>query len=155
MRRKKPKEGTKARQIWEQRKKNRETLKTWRKNALERAGHRCEYCGYEGKGLNVHHIIGKRCKELRYNDNNSIVFCPNCHKFLIGLAAHENPLRLIIWLTDERPVSYEYLREWTENFLLLWAVSNEARKSGMRVKKSFNVNKEIFVPEFQDSTGDG
>lgn len=164
---KKPKnKNTKAYQIWLQRKERKDNLKTWRQLALHRAGYRCEYCGCEGekgrgKALNVHHIIGQRCKELLTNLHNAIVLCPDCHKFLIGLAGHENPIRLAIWLMEERPISWEYLREWTENFLLKWERGRKVEKRAFNKKereKLIDLQElgiKVYHPEFQDSTGDG
>jgi len=50
-----------------------------RKRELERAGYKCEICGYEGKHLNCHEI-------WEYDDENKIqrlvgykILCPKCH----------------------------------------------------------------------------
>lgn len=98
----------------------RKELTAWRDRAMERAGHKCEWCSIDGKGLNCHHIIDKRYKPLRTSDHNSVILCPKCHKFHIGLAAHNNPIRMSEWLRKYRPSSWMVLAEhsdlnWQEN----------------------------------------
>jgi hypothetical protein len=88
-------------------------LREWRQRALLRAGHKCEWCGIGGKGLNVHHIISRRYKPLIVHDANSMVLCPRCHKFGVGLAAHENPIRVVEWLMSHRMRDYSQLVQHT------------------------------------------
>lgn len=54
--------------------------KKWKKNVLERDNHKCRICGVEKK-LVVHHIkhFADNIKE-RYDINNGITLCENCHK---------------------------------------------------------------------------
>ena len=100
-------------------------MRLWRKNALERANNRCEWCGKEGpKGLNCHHIIDRRYKHLTVNDFNSMVLCSRCHKFRIGFAAHANPIRVYIWLAKHRPEALEFLIEHTKE-----AIENDIKNS--------------------------
>ena len=47
------------------------------KEALERAGYRCERCG-AGKPLEVHHLTYERLGEERPED--LLVVCPDCHE---------------------------------------------------------------------------
>ena len=91
--------------------------KEWRQVALDRANHRCEWCGVGGKGLNVHHIIGQRYKPLRLHNLNSVVLCARCHKFGIGIAAHENPIRVVDWLAETRPLALQILRAHIKEML--------------------------------------
>lgn len=137
---------TKSYQIWLTWKQAKDALKLWRKRALERAAYRCEWCGFEGKGLNVHHILTKRIKELRTDDNNSLVLCPRCHKLGI-LGAHSNPVRVAIWLMENRPIAWQYLKEISAKLV-------RADKQGY-IKKAFNKSRDKSIPEYQDSTGDG
>lgn len=92
---------------------NRE-LKKWKLRALDRANRQCEWCGKEGPGLNVHHIISRHNKETFTEDINSLVLCAKCHKFSRGIAAHENPITTALWLEYNRPNDWHLLKEYTK-----------------------------------------
>lgn len=61
--------------------------KNWRKAVFCRDRYRCQCCGakqgevdFQVK-LHAHHIVNwKDCKELRYNSDNGITFCFDCHR---------------------------------------------------------------------------
>lgn len=91
----------------------RKQLKLWSKAVKERANNRCEWCG-KIEYLNSHHIISKRYKPLRFDLSNGIALCPRCHKFGIGIAAHENPLRVFLWLKENRPTAVQHLIEFMD-----------------------------------------
>lgn len=63
----------------------------WKKDALERAGNKCEGCSVEQGficpccgvqiGLHVHHVKSfSKYPDLRFDPKNSEVLCPRCHR---------------------------------------------------------------------------
>ena len=66
----------------------------------ERDGWCCRRCGTryaEGsRGLHCAHIVGRRNRELRWDERNAVSLCMACH-----LWAHGNPLAFVDWLKDE------------------------------------------------------
>jgi len=54
--------------------------RTWRKGVYERDYYTCQKCFIKGKYLNGHHIESwDSCPELRFDDDNGITFCVDCH----------------------------------------------------------------------------
>ena len=56
--------------------------KAWRKKAMERDWFTCQMpgCGYKGKKIEVHHILRWKDNEtVRFDPNNGITLCANCH----------------------------------------------------------------------------
>ena len=52
----------------------------WRTFVLRRDKFTCQHCGQRGGKLNAHHIIAfSICPELRFDVNNGITLCKNCH----------------------------------------------------------------------------
>jgi 5-methylcytosine-specific restriction endonuclease McrA len=53
--------------------------KTWRTKVYQRDGYTCQCCGKQGK-LNAHHLYSfASYEELRYDVNNGITLCIDCH----------------------------------------------------------------------------
>lgn len=58
-----------------------EEYKEWRKNVFERDDYTCRHCGEKGCRLNAHHILSyANFPELRYELENGITLCEDCHK---------------------------------------------------------------------------
>jgi len=56
-------------------------IKQWRILVFTRDNWTCQVCGQVGKTLNVHHIKSWiKCPELRYEVDNGITLCLECHK---------------------------------------------------------------------------
>ena len=54
--------------------------RSWRKQVLSRDNYICQHCG-SNKELHAHHIIEwAKSKELRYDINNGLTLCRNCHE---------------------------------------------------------------------------
>lgn len=52
----------------------------WRRQVLERDGHKCVMCGSSGPKLHCHHIIPwKKSKKLRFCVENGQTLCASCH----------------------------------------------------------------------------
>ena len=53
----------------------------WRRSVLERGNYTCQMCGKTGVRLEVHHIIRwADAPELRYNVDNGVPLCHECHQ---------------------------------------------------------------------------
>ena len=81
-----------------------------RETALERDHYTCQVCGVKhleklnknGNGipLDIHHIINRECKELKYEITNLISLCKRCHRFSIKCSAHKNSFPFIMLLAN-------------------------------------------------------
>jgi len=62
-------------------KRNGNKYKDWRINVYKRDGFSCVVCGSVGKKLNAHHIKEwVKFPELRFDINNGVTMCEECHK---------------------------------------------------------------------------
>jgi 5-methylcytosine-specific restriction endonuclease McrA len=74
---------------------NTKTLdKLWSKKVRELAENKCEICRDYGK-LQAHHIVPRSIYAVRWDTNNGVCLCPDCHTKSV-LSAHKNP----IWFLD-------------------------------------------------------
>lgn len=59
---------------------HRREYKQWRTLVYERDNYTCQCCGKRGEKLNAHHVIPfASCEESRYDVNNGITLCEQCH----------------------------------------------------------------------------
>ena len=59
---------------------HRREYKDWRNSVYERDNYTCQCCGVRGGNLNAHHINQfSAYPEIRYDVNNGITMCENCH----------------------------------------------------------------------------
>lgn len=62
----------------------------WRTACFERDNYTCQCCGKHGGRLNVHHIFDfSKHKNLRYNVDNGITLCVECHDCTIKGSLHQ------------------------------------------------------------------
>lgn len=58
-------------------------LREWRNNVFERDNFICRKCNKKGGHLNAHHIVSwATCPEKRFDIDNGITLCLNCHREL-------------------------------------------------------------------------
>lgn len=96
------------REKWKNRPKavHKRELDAWALAVKEAAGHKCEYCGKEGKGLNAHHIFSVKNKTTCYYVPNGCCLCANHHVFSTDFSAHKTPTEFTEWIIEKRG------REW-------------------------------------------
>ena len=64
----------------------------WRKSVFEKDNYTCQYCGdNKGHNLNAHHKNGHHwCKEQRYETDNGVTLCEECHKYFHSIYGYKN-----------------------------------------------------------------
>jgi 5-methylcytosine-specific restriction endonuclease McrA len=77
--------------------------KLFREKINERDNHICQYCG--GPGNNVHHIVGRRNRSVRWFRDNGLLLCPGCHTFRTS-SFHQDPLETTAWFVANYPERY-------------------------------------------------
>jgi 5-methylcytosine-specific restriction endonuclease McrA len=82
--------------------------KKFREMIYERDNGVCSYCGQRGN--NVHHIVGRRNRSLRWFPANGLVLCSGCHTFRTD-SFHQNPLTTMKWFEETYPDRYEAINE--------------------------------------------
>lgn len=67
----------------------------WRWIVKERGQGRCQYNGCSNHGEEAHHIFSRRNMSTRFDPDNGILLCPECHRW-----AHANPetFNAVMWL---------------------------------------------------------
>ena len=101
----------------------RKAFSLWTKCVKERDNHTCQLCGARdgelnanGKPtiINAHHVIGRRCKALRFDVRNGLALCAGCHRFS-PVGPHRGMVVFGEWLRKERPGLTEYLLSHIED----------------------------------------
>ena len=70
---------------WEKNSRDRGCLKytNWRVSVFERDDYKCIQCGQVGRTLNAHHVKEyAKFPKLRYEVNNGVTLCEDCHKLV-------------------------------------------------------------------------
>jgi hypothetical protein len=58
-----------------------EEYRNWRTSVFLRDGKTCQDCGYKGTDIEAHHLKPQSLfPELRFNLENGLTLCKNCHK---------------------------------------------------------------------------
>ena len=61
-------------------------MNEWRKLVFERDDYICQFCGVRGGKLNAHHILSfKDYPEYRFNVDNGITHCKECHNVISSI----------------------------------------------------------------------
>jgi predicted restriction endonuclease len=83
--------------------------KNWRKAVFERDNYTCQKCGKKGGYLTAHHLKSfLYYKELRFDINNGLTLCDNCHQLVDNYKKKApNNLRKLICL-GEKYYGYSY-----------------------------------------------
>ena len=94
--------GAKQHGRWRNTKEN----KDWRTDVYERDNYICQCCGKRGCKLNAHHIFNfAKYEDLRFDINNGITFCEDCHKLfhhLYGLTNNDKQLEEFLKLHGKK-----------------------------------------------------
>lgn len=89
----------------------------WSECARLARGEKCELCGIKNKEinekgkptvLNVHHLVPRENKALRFDLHNACVLCRNHHKYARN-SAHKGSLLFYEWFRGYRPDDYAYV----------------------------------------------
>ena len=95
----------------------------WSECARMLHGHKCELCGIKDKEinekgkptiLNVHHLVARENKALRFDLHNACVLCRNHHKYARN-SAHKGSLLFYEWFRSYRPSDYSYLLQHVDD----------------------------------------
>lgn len=109
----------------------------WRKILLFDANYKCEYSGLFGK-LDVHHILTRSIKHLRWSLENGIVLNSRWHVLDSDFSAHKTPIKFKKWLNKYKGKGYyekllfkSRLPQKTDLKLTLIYLKQEAKRRGI------------------------
>lgn len=98
--------------IWEENKRARYNMdhKIWSKEVLKRDKYICQRCGHYGGTLHPHHIFSfSQYKNLRFNIDNGLTLCINCHMKFHRTYKEATPEQLLEFLPSIEIRWYKYL----------------------------------------------
>ncbi len=78
--------------------------KLWREKAIEWYGKTCCICGNDK--INIHHIISRSNRAVRWYIGNAAVLCSLHHTFG-NQSAHKSPLWFIDWMVSLRGLEWK------------------------------------------------
>jgi len=67
----------------------------WSRKVKERDGHQCRYNGCCNPGVDSHHIFSRRHQATRWDLDNGITLCRECHDFARD---HQENFNAVMWL---------------------------------------------------------
>jgi hypothetical protein len=106
----KTKKITKKQIAKEKKKVERKLWKYVREQAIKR-DKGCVICG-DTKRINVHHLLPKEIKALKYELKNLICLCPKHHKYCIIISPHKNPFVFYSWVFKHRKNQTKFLLKY-------------------------------------------
>lgn len=70
------------------------------------------FCSVCGAGqVNAHHLITRRVTATRHSLLNGICLCAKHHQFDPKLSAHGSPLAFAVWLQENRPDQWQWIKD--------------------------------------------
>lgn len=93
---------TKKKLIQLERREIKKKFKEWAESARARWNNKCAVCRSKER-INIHHIVPREVKELRFDQRNAIALCASHHKFDNLISAHKNPFVFFMWFRESYP----------------------------------------------------
>lgn len=119
----------------------------WSKLVKYRAGHVCEKCG-KAKGLQSHHIFGRRRLSVRWDKRNGICLCPGCHTLSSKFSAHQTPTEFTFWIIEKRG------QEWYDQLLKKANTPYKVDKEGIKIYLKKEIKSyEDYISERKNTNG--
>ena len=87
-------------------------LSLWSEIVKERDNFTCIICNRKNIRLNSHHLISKKIIKYKFDINNGITLCANCHVFSPICSPHLAPWKFEEELKYKSPSQYEW---WIKN----------------------------------------
>ena len=79
------------------------------KLALKKRDVVCQVC-FKADNLEVHHIVTRNNKFLKYDMNNGILLCADHHVYSPVFSAHRTVRLFLDWFENRYPERWEYLQ---------------------------------------------
>jgi len=111
--------------------------KAWKELIFLKFGNKCAVCDAV-KNLNAHHLMPREIALYRHDIHNGILLCGVFHhKYGVGLSAHRNPMAFAMWLEQNMPDIWKWIKDVTEGGLTS-AVALRNSHPGVNFEESFN-----------------
>ena len=105
----------------------------WAIAVLIKAGHKCEKCGCTF-GLCPHHIFSRRNRSVRWNIDDGICLCNNCHTG-DDYSAHRERKFTTVWIKNYIGEEKYYALDRKANQIKKW--TQEEKKALVRKLREF------------------